>query len=69
MRLTTRLYSMRNISTINPVTMENTGEIPTQPQGSHIMLSRINILSCQRKELEHKGGQRQVHDVCRGGRV
>ena len=24
----------------------------------------INTLHCQRKELEHKGGQRQVHDVC-----
>ena len=24
---------------------------------------QINTLCCQQKELEHKGGQRQLHDV------
>ena len=30
----------------------------TKPVGSHIALSQIDTLCCQRKELEHKGGQR-----------
>ena len=29
----------------------------TQPEGSHIVLSQIDTLHCQQKELEHKGGQ------------
>ena len=40
------------------------GEILTQPQGSLIILLQIVTLRCQQKEVEHKGGQRQVHDAC-----
>ena len=29
----------------------------TQPEGGCIALSQIDTLRCQRKELEHKGGQ------------
>ena len=36
----------------------------TQPEESHMVLSQIDTLRCQRKELEHKGGQRYVHDTC-----
>ena len=33
--------------------------------GSYIMLSQIDtLLSLSAKELEHKGGHKQVHDVC-----
>ena len=35
-----------------------------QLQGSHIALSRMDTLRYQPKELEHKGGQRQVHNAC-----
>ena len=38
--------------------MENAGKSMTQPEGSHIMLSQIDTLCCQQKELEHIGGQR-----------
>jgi len=31
--------------------------VTTENQGSHIMLSQINTLHCQQKELEHEGGQ------------
>jgi len=34
-----------------------------KPVGSHIALSRIDTLHCHQKELEHKGGQRYVHDT------
>ena len=43
---------------------ENAQKSMTEPVGSHISLSQINILRCQQKELEHKGGQRLVHDTC-----
>ena len=56
--------STRSISTINPVATENMDDYPTQPQGSRIALPQINTLHCQRKELKHKGGQRQFHDAC-----
>ena len=46
--------STRSIPAINPVTMENTGNKSTQPQGSRITLLQIDTLLCQRKELEHK---------------
>ena len=29
-----------------------------------IVLLQVDTLHCQLKELEHKGGQRLVHDVC-----
>ena len=44
--------------------MENTGDNPTQPQGRHIVLLQIDTLCYQRNELEHKGGQTQVHCLC-----
>ena len=40
--------------------MENAGDLPVfKAEGS-----RIAQLRCQRKELEHKGVQREVHDAC-----
>ena len=36
----------------------------TQPRGSCIVLSCIDTLRCQQKELRHKGGQKEVHDAC-----
>ena len=36
----------------------------TKPVGSDIILSQIDTMRCQWKELEHKGGQRLVHDTC-----
>jgi len=29
-----------------------------------IVLLLINTLQCQQKKLEHKGGERYVHDLC-----
>ena len=46
--------SMRSVSAINPVATENTGKIPTQPQGSCIALSRIDALHCQQKNWRTK---------------
>ena len=57
--------STRSISAINPVATENTGDKPTQATTRKLHRTlRINTLRCHQKELEHKGGQRQVHDVC-----
>ena len=41
---------------MNPVATEKA--IEKHATGSHITLSQIDTLRCQRKELEHKGGQR-----------
>ena len=35
-----------------------TSEKHDTAEGSHIVLSQIDTLHCQQKELEHKGGQR-----------
>ena len=43
---------------MNPVAMENAGEKHDIARGKHIALSQIDTLHCQRKELEHRGGQR-----------
>ena len=43
---------------MNPVATKMRAKSMTQPEGSRIMLSQIDILCCQRKELEHKVGQR-----------
>ena len=49
----------RSSSAINPVTTENTfTNVET------IKLPCIDTLGCQQKEMGHKGGQRQVHNVC-----
>ena len=40
---------------MNPVTTENAGKNHDKPEGSSIMLSQIDTLLCQRKQLEDKG--------------
>jgi len=47
---------------MNPVTAENMGE--SMSQAIYIMLKQFDTLRCQKKELEYKGGQRLVHDMC-----
>ena len=47
---------MKSISANSLIAMENMIKIPTQPQENH-----TNTIRGQQKELEHKGGQRQVH--------
>ena len=42
--------STRNLDT------ENTSGKHAQPEESHTVLSQIDTLHCQQKELEHKGG-------------
>ena len=56
---------MRSVSAINPVAMENMGNRHNSQHShreatSHYCESTPYVV---RKELEHKGGQRQVHDV------
>ena len=47
--------SARNFSAMGPGAMENVTNKHKKTKGS---LSQIDTLHCQRKELEHKGGQR-----------
>ena len=61
--------STRGISAINPVATENTGD-KHNSQHSHREAASCYreptpcTASYQRKELEHRGGQKQVHDAC-----
>jgi len=47
-----------NFSAMNPATVNNLDESMIKPDGSCIVLSQINTLHCQWKELEDIGGQR-----------
>jgi len=47
---------VRNFSAMNP---GHLGKCRRSAVVSHNMLSQINILHCQWKELKHKGGQRR----------
>ena len=52
--------SVRIVSTINPVTTESTDDYRYKHtvEKPCIVLPQINTLSCQQKEMGHKGGQR-----------
>ena len=56
--------STRSISAVNPVATENTDDKDNSQHSHKEVTLCINTLRCQRKVLEHKGGQKQVHDVC-----
>ena len=44
------VLQMKNTTRLSlPVAMKNMGDKPTQPQGSHITLTQIDILCCQQK--------------------
>ena len=53
--------STRNLNTL---ITENMDGKPALPEGSHTTLTQTGTWHCQQKELEYKGGQRQVHDAC-----
>ena len=54
--------SRRSTSVINLVTTENMDKSHLQ-MWEAIVLLQINTLSCQQKEMEHKGGKWYVHDT------
>ena len=52
--------SMRSVSAVNSVAMENMGDKHTSQYSHREATLQIDTLCCQRKDLEHKGGQAQI---------